>query len=78
MPMIDLVPIQDDSGGVRIEGGPLEHHFSTIDDLKTRLRQAHIDPTRYESELLQLQRGNRTRLAVSSLQLRAFYAGITQ
>ncbi len=75
MPMLDLIPIHDDPGGICTDGGPLALCFSTLDDLADRLRQARIDPSRYEPELLELRRGNRTRLAVSSIQLRTFYTG---
>jgi hypothetical protein len=71
--MIELIPAYGSSGGIRTDGGPLELYFSTIIKLKARLWCAHIDPERYHAELLELRRGNRTRLAVSSLQLRAFF-----
>jgi hypothetical protein len=73
MTMIELTPTYDNFGGIRTEGGPFELYFSTIPNLKARLWRAQIDPARYHAELLELRRGNRTRLAVSSLQLRAFY-----
>jgi hypothetical protein len=73
MIMIELSPTYDNSEGIRTEGGPSDLYFSTITNLKARLWRAQIDPARYHAELLELRRGNRTRLAVSSLQLRAFY-----
>jgi hypothetical protein len=72
MPTIDLIPTHDDSGGIRTEGGLLEYHFSTIEDLETRLSQAHIDSGRYEPELHELRRGSLTRIAVSRIQSRSF------
>lgn len=68
-----LIPIRDDTGAVRVQGGSLEMYFANVDDLKIALWKARIDPTGYKRELTEVQNGFRASIPVTHAQWKAFY-----
>jgi hypothetical protein len=70
---IKLIPVHDDTGGVRTMDGAIQRYFATVDELKVSLMRAGIDHLRYRYELSQLAAGVPVELFVTSLQWSAFY-----
>jgi hypothetical protein len=71
---IHLIANQDARGGIVTTKGPRERHFATIDDLKSALERAAINPFKHKDQLAHLATGIPVALFVTSGQLSVFYS----